>query len=278
MIYRMTTKAILMKTLKLALVQMRSVVGEADANLKKMMMYIDRAAEGKTDIICFPEMSLTGYSSEYVRNDLLSDDDPLVEAVRNAACAKGVIVVFGYMEENGEDLPYLTQSVVCPDGKSMKYRKTHLGMREDRRFAEGDSIAVLDTEKAAVGVALCWEAHMSDIFTVLRSKGAELIVIPHASNLGGGRRKETWLRYLPARAWDNDVYVAACNSNGDNGRGSAFGGGSVVLDRRGILLFENFNVAESIDLIELEGFDRDDGPQDDMCNIRYFQRRRPELY
>ena len=52
-----------MKTLKLALVQMRSVVGEADANLKKMMMYIDRAAEGKTDIICFPVMSLTGYSS-----------------------------------------------------------------------------------------------------------------------------------------------------------------------------------------------------------------------
>lgn len=54
-----------LKTLKLALVQMRSSVGDMDANLKKMLMFIDRAAEENADIICFPEASLTGYSSDH---------------------------------------------------------------------------------------------------------------------------------------------------------------------------------------------------------------------
>jgi predicted amidohydrolase len=267
-----------LKTLKLALVQMQSSVGDIDANLKKMLMFIDRAAEENADIICFPEASLTGYSSDHGPDDTVYDCGLPVGAVRNAACANDIIIVFGFMEKKNKGLPYLTQLTICPDGTSMKYRKTHLGTREAGRFTEGDSIDVLDTEKTVIGVALCWEAHMPDIFTVLRRNGAELIVIPHASNLGGGRRKETWMRYLPARAWDNDVYIAACNSIGDNGRGSISGGGSIVLNKKGIVIFENFNGTESLDIVELDGSDRDDVPSEDMCNIKYFRRRRPELY
>ncbi len=272
------TEMMLLKNLKLALVQMRSILGDLHANLEKMMAFVDRAAEEKTDIICFPEMSLTGYSSEYGPEDVISDDDPVVETVRNAACKKDIAVIFGFMEKNGEDLPYLTQLIACPDGTYVKYRKTHLGTREEGRFTCGGSIPVIGTKNAIIGVALCWEAHIPDIFSVLRRNGAELIFIPHASNLGGERRKETWMRYLPARAWDNDVYVAACNSIGDNGRGSVSGGGTIVMNRKGIAIFENFNGTESLDIVELEGFDRDDGLSYDMCNIKYFQRRRPELY
>lgn len=268
----------LLKNLKLALVQMRSLIGNKDMNLKKMMKFIDQASEENADIICFPEMSLTGYSSEYGPENAICDDDPLVETVRNAARKKDVVIIFGFVERNGKDLPYLTQMITCPDGTSMKYRKTHLGMREDGRFARGNSIPVIKTENAVIGIALCWEAHIPEIFSVLRRNGAELIFLPHASNLGDGRRKETWMRYLPARAWDNDVYVAACNSIGNNGRGSVSGGGSIVLNRKGVVIFENFNDTESLDTVELNGFDRDEKPSDDMCNIKYFQERRPELY
>lgn len=269
---------ILLKALKLAIVQMRSLQGDTNANLKKMMMFIERAAEEKTDIICFPEMSLTGYSSEYGPESVLSDDDALVHAVKDASSAKNMIVIFGFIEKNGEGLPYLTQLTVCPDGASMKYRKTHLGTREDGRFTAGNLIDVFETEKCSIGVALCWEAHMPDVFTTLRKKGAELIIVPHASNLGGGRRKETWMRYLPARAWDNDVYIAACNSiEADEGTLPS-GGGSMVLDRKGNVIFENFNGTECMDIVDLEGFDRKDGPPDNMCNIDYFERRRPDIY
>ncbi len=257
---------------------MQSSVGDTDGNLKKMMTFIEQATEEKTDIICFPEMSLTGYSSEYDPEDILSDDDPRITLIKSISSTKNIDIIFGFMEKNDANMPYLTQLTVCPDGTSMKYRKTHLGTREDGHFTEGDSIAVLETEKTVIGIALCWEAHVPDIFTVLRKNGAELILIPHASNLGGIRRKETWLRYLPARAWDNDVYIAACNAIGNNGRGSKFGGGSIILNRKGITVFENFNEIESMDIVELDGFDHDDGLPSNMRNIKFFQRRRPELY
>ena len=257
---------------------MQSSVGDIDGNLKKMIAFIEQAAEEKADIVCFPEMSLTGYSSKYGPENILSHDDPRIITIKDLASTKHINIIFGFMEKNDTDMPYLTQLTVCPDGTSMKYRKTHLGTREDGHFTEGNSIDVLKTEKAVIGVALCWEAHIPDIFTVLRRKGAELIFIPHASNLGGMRRKETWLRYLPARAWDNDMYVVACNAIGDNMQGSRFGGGSVVLNRKGITVFENFNEIESMNIMELEGFDHDDGMSGNMCDIKFFQRRRPELY
>lgn len=257
---------------------MYSHIGNTDLNLKKMMTFIEEAAKEKTDIICFPEMSLTGYTSEYGPENILSVDDSRIMALKDAASAKNICIIFGFIEKSSTDLPYLTQMIVCPDSKSMKYRKTHLGMRESAHFTEGNSIDILETEKAVIGVALCWEAHVPDIFTVLRGIGAELIFIPHASNLGGVRRKETWLRYFPARSWDNDVYIAACNSIGNNEIGSRFGGGSIILDRKGIVVFENFNGIESIDIIELEGFNRDNGSPDNMRDINFFQRRRPELY
>ena len=257
---------------------MRSLLGDTHANLEKMTGFVDLAAEEGADIVCFPEMSLTGYSSEHGPGDVIGEDDPAVVTIGDLARDKGLVIVFGFMEENGGGLPYLTQMIASPDGTSMSYRKTHLGSREDGRFASGDALDVFKTDKAVLGLALCWEAHLPEVFTALREQGAELILVPHASNLGGMRRKEAWMRYLPARAWDNDAYIAACNAVGDTAKGSVFGGGSIVLDRKGGIISEDFDGTESMVVIGLDGFDRDDGPDDDMRDIRFFRRRRPELY
>lgn len=60
--------------------------------------------------------------------------------------------------------------------------------------------------------------------------------MPFASGLGGERRQSSWDRFLPARAYDNTVFVGACNAFGDNGFGTDLGGGAAVYDVRGFLL------------------------------------------
>jgi predicted amidohydrolase len=113
---------------------------------------------------------------------------------------------------------------------------------------------------------------------VLRDKGAELILIPHASNLGGSKRKEVWMKSLVARAYDNSVYVAACNAVGDNDRGSVFGGGVLVLDRKGNIICEDFNGKESVVFADLKAYSHADDEGNRMSELRYFKKRRPELY
>jgi len=51
-------------------------------------------------------------------------------------------------------------------------------------------------------------------------------------------KKARWLRYMPARANDNTVYVAVCNHVGDNGAGRTFSGVSFICDARGHVVAE----------------------------------------
>lgn len=265
-----------MKDLRLAMVQMSSVVGNIDDNFERMLKYIDMAAEKGADIICFPEASLTGYSTSFTESDTLRSDCSYIETIGDLAHSKNMVIVFGFMERAAL-LTYMTQAVVCRNG-TMLYRKTHLGSREERCFTRGDEISVITSNSAVIGVHLCWESHIPDISTVLRGKGAELILIPHASNLASLKRKETWIKYLVARAYDNSVYVAACNAIGDNSRGSIFGGGILVLDRKGNIISEDFEGKESVVFIDLKAYSHTDEEGNFMGDVRYFKKRRPELY
>ena len=50
-----------MRNVRIALGQMRAVQGDTRANMKKMEAMAAGAAAGGADIICFPELSYTGY-------------------------------------------------------------------------------------------------------------------------------------------------------------------------------------------------------------------------
>ena len=57
-----------MRNVRIALGQMRAVQGDTRANMKKMEAMAAGAAAGGADIICFPELSYTGY---FVKKDML---------------------------------------------------------------------------------------------------------------------------------------------------------------------------------------------------------------
>jgi predicted amidohydrolase len=47
---------------------------------------------------------------------------------------------------------------------------------------------------------------------------------------------ESWMRHLPARAFDNGVFVGACNPVGENGAGLSFPGVALLLGPDGRLM------------------------------------------
>lgn len=218
-----------METLRLSMVSMNSKVGDIGGNRGGIIGMMSQLASDDVDLVCFPELSLTGYSSEHSPGLARPMDDPDVMAIVDASADSGVAVCFGTVEEG----PYITQ-VVAEDGRIVgSYRKTHLGERESPVFLAGDAIEPIRLRKAVVGVQTCWESHFPLITAEYAMKGADLILMPHASGLAGERRIGTWDRILPARAYDNTVFVAACNMSGDNGYGTVFGGCAVVYDVRG---------------------------------------------
>ena len=104
--------------------------------------------------------------------------------------------------------------------------------------------------------------------------------MPFASNLGGERRRSSWDRILPARAYDNTVYVGACNGYGPTGSGTELGGGAAIYDARGNKLAEDFSGEcivtadldpEPLEVIRAEGYVS-------MKDVYFLDKRRPEVY
>lgn len=270
-----------MQDITIGLVQMQALVGEIDKNLAKIEVYAAQGAAQQADILCFPELSITGYDIHQSACYAQEIGDTCTKRLSDMAFQYQLTLLAGMAETAPVGKPYITFLLAQPNGQLITYRKTHLGAYEKLCFQPGDDLVVQTLPKAKIAPALCWEMHFPELATALALKGAEIIFAPHASPAIVGDRRELWMRYMPARAYDNSAFVAVCNLIGDNGLGVEFGGGLLVMDPKGRVIAEDFSGKESLLMAKL--------PAEEINRIRYQERttmrdtfylneRRPELY
>ncbi|MDO4741605.1 MAG: nitrilase-related carbon-nitrogen hydrolase, partial [Eubacteriales bacterium] len=201
---------------------------------------------------------------------------PLLARLGDQAKALGVDLLAGFMERDG-DMLYLTHSLFRADGARFDYRKTHLGENEGRVFAAGDRLRVFPLSCGLLcGLELCVETHFPEITQTLSLMGAQVVFAPHAVPGAPEKRRALWQTYIPARAYDNRVYVACCN-HADGGR---FGGGCCAADPRGGVVAECYAPQPALTVFDadpalINSFRSGSGD----IRLRYYPaRRRPELY
>ena len=84
------------------------------------------------------------------------------------------------------------------------------------------------------------------------------------------------MRHLTARAFDNGVFVVACNQVGENGAGLSFPGVAVAIGPDGNLIGEKLSDTDAMLVVDLEAAALSAVREHPM---RYFlPNRRPDLY
>lgn len=228
-----------MQDLRIAAVQMQSRVGDVDDNLETIRRITGAAAQQDVEIVCFPELCVCGYNA----GDLSTPQPERLDGSSVAAlCAiagdHDIMLLAGLLELDRSGIIYNTQVVCGPSGLIGSYRKTHVPTSEIGTFRPGSELPVFDHRKMRFGVEICYDSHFPEVSCNLAERGAELIFMPHAS--GGDEspnaKMDRWLRYVPARACDNAVFVAICNQVGDNGMGRTFAGVTFVCDPDGAVI------------------------------------------
>lgn len=164
-----------------------------------------------------------------------------------------------------------------PDAPLAAYRKTHIAPPETGLLVAGNQVPVFEAQGLRFGIQLCYDAHFPELSAHMACMGAEIIFFPHASPRGTPEEKrDSWLRHLTARAFDNSVFVVACNQVGDNGAGLHFPGTAVVIGPSGDVLAEDVTGEEGLLMVDLEA--------DLLAHVRghrmrhFFPKRRPDLY
>lgn len=266
-----------MNDLCVAAVVMQSVVGETSDNLDRMRAWVQEASSKGAELVCFPELNITGYS---VADSICSVAEPItgksVQAVLDMAIDSGLSVLAGLAERDEQGRIFASHLVASPEGFRGVYRKCHLSPLEQPVYSSGKIVSPFNLKGTSFGVELCYDTHFPELSTLLALKGANILFCPHASPHGTPQqKKDNWFRHLRARAYDNAVFVVACNQTGTNGDGLHFPGLALVFNPSGELIAEHAG-GEGILIAHLKAADLAYVRENHM---RFFlPNRRPELY
>lgn len=267
-----------MRDIRVAAGMMRAVVGDLAGNIGRMEQLAGLAAEQGAEVLVLPEACLTGYTVRKSMAGWASPvPGPLTDAVGQMADRHNMLIFAGLVEQGANGVCHLTQVAAGPEGLLAQYRKTHLGPTEQTLFEAGDGLILLDWRGVRFGFQLCYEGHFPEMSTALALRGAEVMVIPHASPRETPAEKlERWRRYMPARGYDNTAFIVSVNQAGDNGAGLTFAGVALISGVKGEILAEGAGYDDQIITADLRQNDLDavkDG------RMGYFlPLRRPEIY
>ncbi len=269
-----------MKDTRIALVLQNSIPGAFDTNLAGCRHFISKAAKKKSDIIVFPEMNLTGYVSG---RELQQIARPLTDALKNTLLAMSkefnIIVLAGLArtEEHSGHI-FACHTVSFPDGSFFLYDKIHIAPFEKICCSHGNKVPLFSSPTITFGIQLCYDAHFPCLSTAMALKGADIIFMPHASPRGSSmEKKKSWLRHLTARAFDNGIFIAACNQAGSNKKGLEFPGVALVIGPDGNIISQRLsNNREAMLVTDLRQTSLEDVRTHKM---KYFlPNRRDDLY
>lgn len=204
-------------------------------NIEKALAWTERAAkETGARLVVLPESVTTGFTPGCPVEEFWSLIDtlpgPLTEPVAALTRALDLYLVLPTYERGPEpNIIYNSAALFGPEGLLGVYRKTHL-FPPERLGAGGWSTPgteplVVQTPIAAIGLTICYDGDFPELYRCEAVRGAEIIVRPAALL----RSFEIWETTNKARAYDNHVYIAACNAIGPDAGGHYYFGHSMIV-------------------------------------------------
>ena len=240
--------------LRLAMAQINVVVGDLDANVRKILEWMDRARDLGVDLVSFPELALTGYPPE----DLLLKPqfiDANLEALEDVSrAATDLTAVVGFVDRRDD---IFNAAAILSGGRvAGVYHKMYLPnygvFDEFRYFQVGQMSSLIQIGEARIGVSICEDIWYPDgplVHQTLEG-GAEVILNISSSPYHAGKRH--WReRMLATRAADNTVIVAYNNLVGGQDE-LVFDGDSLVFDENGEIIARGRQFAEDLVVVDLD--------------------------
>src|SRR5512133_2416384 len=226
-----------MRTLRVALAQMNSTVGDLDGNTARIIGYVEQARDAGADLVAFPELAVTGYPPEdlLLKPSFLKDNLAALQKI--VSCSKGITVVTGFVDVDDD---IFNAAAVIHDGELVHvYHKVYLPnygvFDEERYFQRGGEQPVFLISGVKVGVSVCEDVWYSPgPVSIQAQAGAQLQVNINASPYHKGKR-EFRERMLATRASDNEMIVCYLNTVGGQDE-LVFDGASVIFDQGGNIL------------------------------------------
>lgn len=298
-----------MNDLRAATVQFQHMPGDKTANLEVVGRLTIEAVKQGAELVVFPEMCLTGYW--HLRNLPQKDLEALAESVPEGECTQALLALAkehhvsvgaGFIERGEDGRLFNSYVVAMPDGRTACHRKLHAFINE--HISCGDDFTVFELPNGTrAGILICYDCNLGENVRINALRGVEVLIAPHQTGgcatpsprcmgaidvdlwenreknpeaieteFRGPKGREWLMKWLPARAHDNGIYLIFSNGVGRDDD-EVRTGNSMILDPYGDVLAETWKAGEEVVTADLKAETRA------MCTgVRWIRSRRPDLY
>src|SRR4030095_6390524 len=296
-----------MEKTKIATAQFENKSNDKDYNLSVIDNLSSQAAVQGAKMIAFHECSITGYTfarnlskSQMLELAELIPGGKSIEKLIQIATKNDIAILAGLFEKDKAD--NLFKAYVCVDkhGLVAKHRKLHPFINPF--LIAGDQYTVFEFEGWRCGILICYDNNVIENVRATALLGANIIFMPHVTmctpstrpgagfvdpelwknkdkdpvtlrrEFDGSKGREWLMKWLPARAYDNGVYVVFSNPIGMDDD-QLKNGCSMIIDPFGDVIAECRSLNDEFVIADLtpEKLTQAGGS-------RYTNARRPELY
>ncbi|MES2106202.1 MAG: NAD+ synthase [Pseudomonadota bacterium] len=244
-------------TVKVAIAQMNSVVGDLAGNAAQIVDYARRAAEQGSDILVTPELSLVGYPPEdlLLRSAFYAKTEESLSALAiQLAQFKDLHVLVGHPAVKNERR--LNAASLLVNGKvAGAYYKHDLPndmvFDEKRYFSSSDIPLVFEVKGTKFGVNICEDTWLPDAPRMARQAGAQVLLVPNGSPFHMSKQHQ---RYDVMRANVTSQGLSLVYANLVGGQDELiFDGNSFVMDQHGHVCLHMQHCQPDLQLIEFDG-------------------------
>jgi predicted amidohydrolase len=296
-----------MRDIRVGAAQFEHRDGDKLANLERIASLTARAVAQGAEIVSFHECSITGYTflrrlgpEAFAQLAEPVPEGPSVRRLIEIAGDHRTVVMAGLIEKRPDGRLYKAYVTVGPEGYLTHFRKLHPFIHPS--LHPGDRYLVHEIRGVRAGFLVCYDLNLPENARITALMGAEVIFAPHVT--GGtpsrepgrgmidrglwenrerdpgalrsefeGMKGRAWLlRWLPARAWENGVYIVFSNAVGVDDD-TIKPGGAMVVDPYGAVQAESESLGDEVVVTQLSAEKVERAP-----GRRYRRARRPELY
>ncbi len=231
--------------MKIAVAQIKPAKGEIDSNIASHKKFIERAISQGTDMLVFPELSLTGYEPTLAKVLAILPDDHRFDDFQHISDTHQLTM--------GVGVPTLHSNGICismllfqPHQPRQVYSKKYLHADEEAFFVSGEGMPVLKVHDTTIALAICYEISVPEHAAFAYAQGAEIYLASVAKSVSGIDKALPRLSAI-ARQYGMTVLMSNCIGQAD---GEECTGKSSVWNHKGKLMAQLNDQQEGIIILD----------------------------
>ena len=294
------------EAIRIAAAQFETRNGDKEFNLAAMERLVAKSVDLGAEIVSFHEACISAYSFfRHETKETIHDlservpDGPSTIRLMEMSTRYGVPILAGLIERV-DDRYY--NCYVCVDGDNLvvKFRKLHAFI--NKHISCGSEYVTFELKGWRCSILICYDNNLTCNVQAVAQLGTDILFMPHVTcclewpipgsglvpaemwqrreedpvslrhEFNGPKGREWLMKWVPARAYDNGLYVVFTNPVGMDDD-QVRNGNAMILDPNGDIIAECNTLGDDVVVGQCVP-----GKLDSAMGRKHLAARRPELY